>query len=101
DLLVDDESNPRSLAFQLTQLDALLDGLAGSTAAGVSAERAAVQAARAELHAGVPVPPPRALDRAGDESLARIQLLLSQAGEAIAAAYFGRSGRPQQLVRLA
>ncbi|MGH7789168.1 MAG: circularly permuted type 2 ATP-grasp protein, partial [Candidatus Binatia bacterium] len=33
DLLLDDETNPRSVLYQLLQLEALLDGLAGSAAA--------------------------------------------------------------------
>ena len=99
DLLIDDESNPRSLAYQLQQLDALLDGLtaAGGGAAG---PRQPLQAARDELRPAVPSGP-RALGRALDETLQRVGASLVAVADALAAAYFGRGDRPQQLVRVA
>ena len=101
DLLVDDDSNPRSLAYQLAQLDALLEGLTatGGTAAGLARER--IRATRDELRAALPAGGGRALDRALDESLARVAELLGGVADALATAYFSRGARPQQLVRLA
>ena len=97
DLLLVDDTNPRSLAFQLVQLDALLDGL---TAARVTA-REPLRAARDELRAAFPPGAGRTLDRALDESLQRIGELLLAVADALAAAYFVREARPQQLVRIA
>lgn len=99
DLLLDDETNPRAVVFQLIQLDALLDGLGGASAAERTAERALLRHALAELRRGV-TPGGRALDRALDESLARLQELLAGISDALAAAYFSRGARPQQLVRV-
>ncbi|MBX3023982.1 circularly permuted type 2 ATP-grasp protein [bacterium] len=99
DLLIDDESNPRSLAYQLLQLDALLDGLtAGAGTPG--AAREAVRAARGELRHPGPTTG-RALDHGLDDTLQRIGAALGVAADALAAAYFSRGDRPQQLVRVA
>lgn len=100
DLLVDDESNPRSLAYQLAQLEALLDGLATAAGASAGAAREHVRSTRDELRAGLPAIGGRALDRVLDESLQTVAELLAAAADAIAAAYFSRGARPQQLVRL-
>jgi uncharacterized circularly permuted ATP-grasp superfamily protein/uncharacterized alpha-E superfamily protein len=99
DLLLDDDSNPRSLAFQLVQLDALLDGLTTATGARSSA-REQVRAARDELRAASRPGDGRTLDRALDESLQRIAELLLGVADTLAAAYFVREARPQQLVRI-
>lgn len=95
DLLLDDESNPRAVVFQLAQLDALLDGLGGAAAAERTAERALLRTALAELRTAVAGG--RALDRALDDSLARLQELLAAISDTLAAAYFSRGARPQQL----
>lgn len=100
DLLLVDDGNPRSLAFQLVQLDALLDGLTAAPGARPHA-RDLVRAARDELRAAFPADGNRALDRALDESLQRIAELLLATADALAAAYFVREARPQQLVRVA
>ena len=101
DLLIDDESNPRSLAYQLHQLDALLDGLTAASGTTPAAARAKVLAALEELRTAARSPSGRTLDRALDESLQRVGALLVSVAEALAAAYFSRGDRPQQLVRLA
>jgi uncharacterized alpha-E superfamily protein len=101
DLLIDDESNPRSLAYQLHQLDALLDGLTAASGTTPAAARAKVLAALDELRAAARSPSGRTLDRALDESLERVGALLVSVAEALAAAYFSRGDRPQQLVRVA
>ncbi|MFN8643608.1 MAG: alpha-E domain-containing protein [Candidatus Binatia bacterium] len=101
DLLVDDESNPRSLAYQLVQLEALLAGLATAAGTSASAARDCARATREELRAALPTSGGRALDRALDESLQRVAEILTAGADAIAAAYFSRGARPQQLVRLA
>jgi uncharacterized alpha-E superfamily protein len=101
DLLIDDESNPRSLAYQLHQLDALLDGLTEASGTTPAAARAKVLAALEELRTAARAPSGRTLDRALDESLQRVGALLVSVAEALAAAYFSRGDRPQQLVRVA
>lgn len=99
DLLIDDESNPRSLAYQLLQLDALLDGLTAAPGSAPSGARDTVRSAREELRR--PVPAARRFDRGLDETLQRVGALLSAAADALAATHFSRGDRPQQLVRLA
>ena len=99
DLLLDDESNPRSVIYQLVQLDTLLDGLGGATAAERTAERAVLRDALTELRRAA-APGSRTLDRGLAESLGRLQELLAAISDALAAAYFSRGARPQQLVRL-
>lgn len=100
DLLVDDDSNPRSVAYQLVLLEALLEGLAAAGSAGGGAELELLRAARGALQEGL-AGGPRGVDRALDESLAHVQALLGETAEAIAAAYFMRGVHAQQLVRLA
>jgi len=99
DLLIDDESNPRALIYQLARLETLLDGLAGAAAPDRGVERERVRAALAEVRRGAAAGG-RALDRALDESLGRVATLLAEAAEALAASYFARGARPQQLVRI-
>jgi len=100
DLLLDDETNPRAVIYQLLQLDALLDGLGGAAAAERTAERAVLREALAELRRGTPAGGGRRLDRGLAESLERLQELLAGISDTLAVAYFSRGARPQQLVRV-
>jgi uncharacterized circularly permuted ATP-grasp superfamily protein/uncharacterized alpha-E superfamily protein len=103
DLLVDDETNPRSVRYQLLQLAALVDGLAGPSGAGPRpAEESLVREALAELRgsAASEAPQARRVDRALDEMLAHLQELLVALSDQLARSYFNRGAQAQQLVRV-
>jgi uncharacterized circularly permuted ATP-grasp superfamily protein/uncharacterized alpha-E superfamily protein len=97
DLLVDDETNPRSVVYQLLQLAALLDGLAR---AGDEAppEDALVKAALTALRGTATV---RRIDAALDTTLAKVQELLGALSDQLGQSYFKRGATPRQLVGVA
>ena len=103
DLLVDDETNPRSVLYQLLQLEALLDGLAGSSAAAArSAEEMLVRETLQEVRgrAGTDAPVARGVDRALDDMLKLVQERLGMLSEQLGRAYFGGGAQAQQLLRI-
>lgn len=98
DLLLDDDTNPRSVLYQLLQLQALVDDLSHSTpAAPRPAEQELVRAALDDLRRNAG---PRRADRTLDELLARLQAQLGALSDELAARYFSRGARPQQLRRV-
>jgi uncharacterized circularly permuted ATP-grasp superfamily protein/uncharacterized alpha-E superfamily protein len=103
DLLVDDETNPRSVRYQLLQLAALVDGLAAPRGTGPPpVEESMLREALAELHGGAApeTPQARRVDRALDEMLTRLQEQLVALSDQLARSYFNRGAQAQQLVRL-
>jgi uncharacterized alpha-E superfamily protein len=101
ELLLDDESNPRSVLHQLLGLEALLGGL-GTRAAADAAALRLVTEARDELRRGA-----LAGGVARREAGAEMDALLSglarrfaALSEQIARAYFDRPQAPHQLVSL-
>jgi uncharacterized circularly permuted ATP-grasp superfamily protein/uncharacterized alpha-E superfamily protein len=101
DLLLDDESNPRSVFHQILRLEALLSGLAAGEGAR-GPEQRLVGEARDELRrsgalaGGVPRQPGVELDAL----LLGLQRLLAALSEQVARTYFDRPDGPQQLVSL-
>ena len=102
DLLIDDETNPRSVLYQLLQIGLLLDGLAGSVAAESPPEDAMVRAALAEVRnsAAPDAPQARRIDSLLDATLARVHEQLTAFSNQLARSYFSRGAQAQQLVRL-
>jgi uncharacterized alpha-E superfamily protein len=102
DLIVDDETNPRSVVYQLLQLAALLDGLAEPHATPARAD-ALVSAALATLRRTTvaELPQARQLDGALDETLSRVQELLSELSDELTRSYFSQGAAPRQLVGVA
>jgi uncharacterized alpha-E superfamily protein len=99
DLLLDDDSNPRSVHYLLLGLDDLLDGLTAPEGAGQqSSEQKLVREALADLRSTAPISRngSRGLDVELDEVLARLQARLSTLSDQLTARYFRR----QHLVRV-
>jgi uncharacterized alpha-E superfamily protein len=102
DLLIDDETNPRSLLYQLLQLAALVDGLAGAGgAAARPLEATLVDDALAALRgsAAPEVRLPRRIDTDLAEMLARTYDLLGALSDQLSRTYFARGAQAQQLVQ--
>lgn len=103
DLLIDDETNPRSLLYQLLQLGALLDGLAG-TCGAVEApiEEQLVAEALADVRSSTApdAAQARRIDPALEAMLGRVHELLSKLSDQLGRSYFSRGAQPQQLVRV-
>jgi uncharacterized alpha-E superfamily protein len=96
DLLLIDESNPRSLAYQLLQLEALLGDLeVGEASTDVAEARALMAEALASLRA--------ALDRSADldGEFGRVLDSLAACSNAITMRYFGHADGPRQLAGVA
>jgi len=103
DLLIDDETNPRSLRYQLLQLETLFDGLApAAPAAGPRPEQQLVRRALDALRRSTGTGAVRRLDLGEplDEMLARVQELLGALSDQLGRTYFSRAAQAQQLVRL-
>jgi uncharacterized alpha-E superfamily protein len=106
DLLLDDETNPRSLLYQLLQLDLLLDGLTGPDVPSQREEQQAlVRGAIADLRRtaalGGAVPDRvRRLDRELDDVLENVRAALAALSDQLGRAYFSRTTGAQQLVRI-
>jgi uncharacterized circularly permuted ATP-grasp superfamily protein/uncharacterized alpha-E superfamily protein len=103
DLLIDDESNPRSLVYQVLQLAALVDGLTGTADAPPAHREGALlreMLAAFREGSGPESPPVRGLDRALDDMLVRVLERLSALSEELERAYFRRGAAAQQLVRV-
>jgi uncharacterized circularly permuted ATP-grasp superfamily protein/uncharacterized alpha-E superfamily protein len=102
DLLIDDETNPRSVLYQLLQLAALVDGLGGGGAAQRPAEALLIDDALAALHgsAAPEGPLPRRIDADLVQLLAHVQALLGALSEQLGRTYFSRGAQAQQLVPL-
>jgi uncharacterized alpha-E superfamily protein len=99
DLLLDDESNPRSVHYLLLGLDDLLDGLTAPEVAGqASPEQGLVRDALVDLRgtASLGRSVSRRLDAELDELLARLQTRISSLSDQLTARYF----RKQRLVRV-
>ena len=99
-LFVGDETNPRSIVYQLRRLEQLLKGLSPQIVPPQrSAEEELLEAALAEVT-------PQALQAASDldadldARLARIQTSLLAVSEQLTRSYFGRPDRLQQLVTI-
>lgn len=100
DLFIGDETNPRSVVYQLRRLEQLLQGLSTQIVPPQrSAEEEMVQAALEEL-----APQGTAMkaefDAELDARLARAQQHLTAISDQLARGYFSRPDRPQQLVAL-
>jgi len=103
DLLIDDESNPRSLLYQLLQLAALLDGLAvtsSATEAPIEEQLVAEALAEVRRSAAPDAAQSRRIDPALEAMLVRIHELLAKLSEQLGRSYFSRGAQPQQLVRV-
>ncbi len=106
DLLVDDDSNPRSLQYQLVQLDVLIDGLAGAPGAphGNVEAQALIRDAIAELGATAVLESGqenrRRYDKRLDDILELVHSKLTAISDRLAETYFTRGAGPRQLVRL-
>jgi len=99
DLLLDDESNPRSVHYLLLGLDRLLDGLAAPEVAGkASSEQTLLREALVDLRGTAPIgrSGSRLLDETLDEVLARLQTRIQALSDQLTARYF----RKQHLVRV-
>ena len=101
DLLIDDETNPRSLLYQLLQLDALIEGLAGPSAATPpAAEEALVRdALGAVRRVGPEALQPRRIDGV-EQMLLRVHDILVALSDQLGRSYFSRGAQAQQLVRV-
>ena len=108
DLVFQDENNPRSLAYQLVQLDGLVNHMprgelvAGRTAAEKVVLRALTGVRLAEIDRLVRVEPPgngEAAQRTGlDTALAEIQDELAALSDALSAQFFHHEEQPHSLV---
>ena len=101
DLLIDDETNPRSVLYQVLQLAALVDGLAGP---GVTARplESVLLADALETLRGSAAPEllqPRRIDTDLAQMLVHVQDLLGALTDQLARTYFTRGAQAQQLVR--
>ncbi len=100
DLVLADEGNPRSVRFQLLQLNALVAGLASGGGAARQRERDLARDALVELR-GIhleAVAGARGADGAQaavDEALARVQQRLTALADHLTRSYFGRGDRAQ------
>ncbi len=101
DLVLDDETNPRSVVHQLLRLDALLAGLS------VPGQRSPTQALIADTLDALRLTSGGASGAAPRQPGAALNRVLEQTAEALAAlsdlmtrTYFSRPDRPQQLVVL-
>jgi uncharacterized alpha-E superfamily protein len=103
DLLLDDDTNPRSATYQLVQLASLLHGLSGEDLAlQHTAEERLLRQALDDLQrtAAVAGAPARQLDGTLEELLAGIETRLATLSDCVSVRYFSRGDRPQQLVAL-
>ncbi|HXQ20142.1 MAG TPA: circularly permuted type 2 ATP-grasp protein [Candidatus Acidoferrales bacterium] len=103
DLLLDDETNPRSVVHQLLRLDALLSGLSiRGTTPQRTAEQRLVADALDELRrtGGASGEAPRQPGADLDNLLQRIAAQLATLSDQLMQTYFSRPDRPQQLVAL-
>lgn len=99
DLLLDDESNPRSVHYLLLGLDDLLEGLTAPDVAGQpSPEQAQLRSAIVDLRGTAPIgrAASRRLDAELDDVLARLQTHINMLSDQLAARYFQK----QQLLRV-
>jgi uncharacterized circularly permuted ATP-grasp superfamily protein/uncharacterized alpha-E superfamily protein len=102
DLLIDDETNPRSVLYQLLQLAALVDSVAGTGVAAARRLESALLADALETLRGSAAPEvlqPRRIDTDLAQMLVRVQDLLGALSDQLARSYFTRSAQAQQLVR--
>lgn len=104
DLLIDDDTNPRSVLFQLLRLGVLVDSLAGPRSADEQpAEEALVREALEAVRASAApdAAETRRVDAQLDAVLAQVQELLAALSDQLGRSYFIRAAEAQQLVRLA
>jgi uncharacterized alpha-E superfamily protein len=108
DLLIDDETNPRSLLYQLLQLELLLDGLAAASAPSQrTPEQMLVREAVDEVRStgaqldGTAAEKVRRLDAELGIGLQHVSSRLAALSEELARSYFTRGAGPRQLVRIA
>jgi uncharacterized alpha-E superfamily protein len=100
DLFVGDETNPRSIVYQLRRLEQLLKGLSPQVVPPQrSAEEDLLQAALEEM-APQGSPTSTELGADLDGRLARIQKSLLAVSDQLTRSYFGRPDRLQQLVTI-
>ena len=100
ELLLDDESNPRSVFHQILGLEALLGGLGARAAADAAAQRLVTEACD-ELRRGAAAGGARREPGAElDALLIGLSRLFASLSEQIARAYFDRPHAPHQLVSL-
>jgi uncharacterized circularly permuted ATP-grasp superfamily protein/uncharacterized alpha-E superfamily protein len=103
DLLIDDETNPRSVLYQLLQIALLLEGLTGSGAAAEPPNEATLvrEALAAVRDSAAPdAPQARRIDSLLDTMLASVQERLGALSNHLARDYFSRGAQAQQLVRI-
>ncbi len=93
DLLIDDDSNPRSVVFQLLRMEALLQGLS-SNAVAPTAEQKALRKAMKALQDGKRAPGSRHLDSELDGLLFHMQDRLTAISDQITQDYFRQPERP-------
>jgi uncharacterized alpha-E superfamily protein len=104
DLMIDDETNPRSIVYQLFQLDVLLDGLTGGAMPQRVEDQMLVRDAITDLRRtaalGSARNNARRLDAELDQVLDGVRTRLATLAEQLAQAYFRRGTGAQQLVRI-
>jgi uncharacterized alpha-E superfamily protein len=99
DLFVGDETNPRSIVYQLRRLEQLLNGLSPQIVPPQrSAEEELLQATLEDI--GPSVTPGATLDADLDATLAKVQKNLTAISDQLTRSYFGRPDRLQQLVTI-